>query len=391
MIHRRVVQLKDRTVLFSPDDPVRLADRIQALVKLRITDELTAAPLESPVTVHARERGFVARASSGGLVGLIGIPRQVFPALQTVEYFVHLTVSADRYLSRELEVKIPKEPAFPNSFIGPNVNIGLRREPVLIGGRTVRAVGNETAPLAGAVVSVTGIWRTAPPANVAVAPDSPDIVSIQPPLYSDRAIPAQVRQRDLIPVLGNDKTLIDEILPKSGSIRLSNRLGLSIGDVLLIDTEDSSLSEFISIKSFSSAAPAEQPTAITLNHRVIHAHRRGTLVQRVNLQPPGSDHQFTVDALFTDSCVFLDAAGGLVAGQEVEISGGPAADEYHSVMSFSVASDAEGYYRLPPLSRVAQLEIHAEKTVGAQTFQTTKTFRPDYRQRENRLDFTLAA
>jgi hypothetical protein len=45
MIHRRVVQLKDRTVLFSPDDPVRLADRIQALVNLRITDELTAAPL----------------------------------------------------------------------------------------------------------------------------------------------------------------------------------------------------------------------------------------------------------------------------------------------------------------------------------------------------------
>jgi hypothetical protein len=99
MIHRRVVQLKDRTVLFSPDDPVRLADRIQALVNLRISDELTAAPLESPVTVQVRERGFVARASSGGLVGLIGIPLQVFPALQTVEHFVHLTVSAERYLS----------------------------------------------------------------------------------------------------------------------------------------------------------------------------------------------------------------------------------------------------------------------------------------------------
>jgi hypothetical protein len=44
---------------------------------------------------------------------------------------------------------------------------------------------------------------------------------------------------------------------------------------------------------------------------------------------------------------------------------------------------------MPPLSRVAQLEIHAEKTIAAQLYEATTTFRPDYRQRENRLDFTL--
>jgi hypothetical protein len=95
--------------------------------------------------------------------------------------------------------------------------------------------------------------------------------------------------------------------------------------------------------------------------------------------------------LFADSCVFLDAVSGLATGQEVEISGGPAPAEYHSVRNFSVASDADGYYRLPPLSRVAQLVIRAEKTVGAQTFQATRIFRPDYQQRDNRLDFMLAA
>lgn len=391
MISRRLIQLKDRTVLFSPDDPVPLADCIQALVKLRVTDELTAAAIESQVTLRIREPGFVPRTASGGLTGLIGIPRQVFPALQTNDYILHLTISAARYLSRELQVNVPKDPGFPNSFTPLQLNVGLHREPVFIAGRTVRVVGNGTAPLAGAVVSVTGIWRTAPPANVAIAPDSPDIVSIQPPLYSDRAVPAELRNRDLIPVLGNDKTVTDEMLPGADSIRLSNRLGLAVGDVLLIDAEDSSLSEFIAIKTVSSAAPVEQPAAVTLNHRAIHAHRRGALVRGVNLQPPGSNRQFTVGALFGDSCVFLDGVSGLLAGQEVEISGGLAPAEYHSVMNFSVVSDTDGYYRLPPLSRVAQLEIHAEKTVGAQTFQTTLTFRPDYRQRENRLDFTLAA
>jgi hypothetical protein len=391
MISRRLIQLKDRTVLFSPDDPVPLADRIQALVKLRITDELTAAAVETPVTLRIREPGFVSRTASGGLTGLIGIPRQVFPALQTNDYILHLTISATRYLSRELQVNVPKDPAFPNGFTPLQLNIGLHREPVFIAGRTVRVVGNGTAPLGGAVVSVTGIWRTAPPANVAVAPDSPDIVSIEPPLYSDRAVPAGLRLRDLIPVLGNDKTITDEILPGADSIRLSNRLGLAVGDIVLIDAEDSSLSEFIAIKTVSSAAPAEQPTAVTLDHRAIRGHRRGALVRRVDLQPPGSNRQFTVDGLFSDSCVFLDDVSGLVAGQEVEISGGPAPVEHHRVMNFSVVSDADGYYRLPPLSRLAQLEIHAEKTVGAQTFQMTRTFRPDYRQRENQLDFMLAA
>jgi hypothetical protein len=390
MISRRSIQLKERTVLFSPDDRVPLGDRIQAVVKLRVNDELTADPVESPITIQVRERGFVPRVASGGLAGLVGIPRQLFPALQTIDYFVQVTVSAERYLPREVEIKVPKDPTFPNSFSPPQLNIALHRQPVFIAGRTVRSVGNGTAPLAAALVSITGIWRTAPPANVAVGADSPDIVSIQPPLYSDRAVPAQLRRRDLIAVLGNDKILMNETLPGTESIRLSNRLGLSIGDVLLIDTEDSHVSEFIAINILPSAAPADEPTAVTLNHRLIHAHRPGATVRRVNLQPPGPNCQFTVDALSADSCVFLDAVSGLVAGQEVEISGGPAPDEYHSVMNFSVASDADGYYRLPPLSRVAQLELHAERTVGAQTFKATTTFRPDYKYRDTRLDFLMA-
>ena len=84
-------------------------------------------------------------------------------------------------------------------------------------------------------------------------------------------------------------------------------------------------------------------------------------------------------------------SSGLVGADEIEITGGPRPDEYHRVKTFSVTSDAEGYYRLPPLTRVAQLEIHAEKMIGAQTFHATTVFRPDYQQRDNRLDFILAA
>ena len=106
-------------------------------------------------------------------------------------------------------------------------------------------------------------------------------------------------------------------------------------------------------------------------------------------QPPGAQQHFTEDAISGDSSVFLDGLAALGGASEIEVSGGPEPDEYHRLREFSVTSDSEGYYRLPPLSRVAQLEIHGEQTVGGQIFQVTTTFRPDYRQRENRLDLTL--
>jgi hypothetical protein len=286
---------------------------------------------------------------------------------------------------------LPKNPSFPTIFAPQQIDVALHREPVFISGRTVRVVGNVTVPLPGTQISVTGIWRTPPPANVAVAADPPNLVSIQPPLYSDRALLTQfLRRRDLVPVLANDKSLVENLLPGGNPIRLSNRQGLAPGNILLIDAEQPDLAEFIAIKSVPTAAPADQPTLVMLNYPLTFAHRRGAVVRRVNPQPPGANFQFTVSAHSGDVCVFLGGLIGLAAAQHVEITGAPGPEEYHKVMSFSVTSDPAGYYRLPPLSRVAQLQIHAERTLGVQIFKATRIFRPDYQQRENHLDFTLA-
>jgi len=278
------------------------------------------------------------------------------------------------------------------TFTPPEINVAFHRHPVFIAGRTARLINNASTPLAGAQISVTGIWRTPPPANVAVAPDPPNIVSLQPPLYLDRAALTQsLAPRDLAPVMGNDKALMDDIAASANPIRLSNRLGLAAGNILLIDAEQPDLAEFIAINSLPTTAPADQPTAVTLDHPLVFSHRRAAVVRQVNPQAPGASRNITVDALSGDSCLFLSALTGLSGAAEVEITGVPGPDEFHKVMQFTVSSDADGYYRLPPLSRVAQLEIHAEKVVGTQTFQATTTFRPDYQQRDNRLDFMLAA
>jgi len=377
--------------LFSPDDQAPLGDRTWAIVKLRVTDELTGQPPTSIIAIQARERGLTPRVASDGLAGLVGIPRQLFPSLKMMGYTVHLTVSADGYISRDLAVPIGSDPNFPDSFTQPLlINLALHREPTVISGRTVRANGNTTAPFSGATVSLTGIWRTAPAANVVVPPAPPNLVALRPPLYSDRpAVTQFLRRRNLPPMPGTDKTLVADLLPGTNPILLSDRQGLNVGDILLIDADDAELAEFIAIKTVPVTSSPDQPTLITLDYPVIRTHRRNRVVQQVLPLPLGAQRQFTVNAIIGDTCVFLDGSAGLAAAHEVQVNGPPGPDEHHELMRFSVLSDANGYYRLPPLSRVAQVEVHAEKISGGQTFTATTTFRPDYLQRENRLDLTL--
>jgi hypothetical protein len=165
---------------------------------------------------------------------------------------------------------------------------------------------------------------------------------------------------------------------------------LAAGDIVLIDAEQPDVRERIAIQTVPTTAPADQATFITLEYPVSYGHRQNAIVQQVNpSQTPGVIRHFKISAFAHDTCVFLNSLNGLATAQEVQISEASGLDEYHTLMHFSVVSDADGYYRLPSLSRVAQLEMHAEKTVGAQTFTATTIFRPDYQQRENRLDFAL--
>jgi len=131
---RRTVQLGNRIILFSPDDPVPSVNRIQAVMKVRVTDELTGTAPDSRITLEVRERGFLPRLGSDGFGGLIGIPQQFFQAVQSPNFPVHLTISAERYLSRELEQNIPKGPNFPLTFTPPEIDVSLHRQPVLLRG-----------------------------------------------------------------------------------------------------------------------------------------------------------------------------------------------------------------------------------------------------------------
>ena len=280
-------------------------------------------------------------------------------------------------------------PVVPDNFAPTDLgDLTLHREPLVIYGRTVRANSSTTTPLAGATVRVTGIWRTPPPANMSVPPDASHLVSLQPPLYADRAvIVGELRRRDLPAIVGDEKFLLDDVRQGADPIRLSNRQNLASGDILLIDPNNPDIAEYLAINTIVGASTASQPAHIVLDYPVAHTHRRDALVQKVNPQPLGAvAQQIMHEALVGDTCVFLNDLAGLAGANEVQITGGSNPPEYHRLMRFSVASDGDGYYRLPPISRVAQIEILAEHGALAPV---QMEFRPDYRLRENRLDFTF--
>ncbi len=387
---RRVIQVLNRSIVFAADDPLPLVNRIQAMVKLRVRDELTGAPPDNQINLTVLEQGYTPRVADGGLAGLVGVPTQVVPALNGKDYFVNLTITARNYLTRHHNQRIPQDLNFPTGFVPKEVEIELHREPVAIFGRALGVISGQTQPLTGAQITITGIWRTAPPANVSVAPDPPNIVYLQTPLSLDRSATTQsLRPRDLPFAGGSGKKLLNEASAGTSRLLLSDRQGLSNGDVLAIDADRPDHTEFFEIETVPTTGAPDLPAEITLNQTLSEGHRRDSVVKQTVPQAPGLFRPVTVDGTASDSVLFLDNLTGITNGHEIQITGTPNKDEYHRILIFSVVSDSDGYYRLPPLGRVAQVGIHAEKTIGIQTFQANTIFRPDYRQRENHLDLTL--
>src|SRR5262249_53799643 len=244
-----------------------------------ITDELTAAPPDSPISLAVREKGYSARVADNGLAGLVGIPRHVVPGLNSRDYFVNLTITARNYLTRQINQQISKDTTFPPHFAAAQRNVELHREPVMISGRTVRQNG-AGSPLAGAQVTVTGIWRTAPPANMVVAPDPPNIVYLQPSLYQDRAATTQsLLPRDLSLPGGAGKSLLNDVALGDSEILLSDGQGLANGDVLAIDVDRPDLVEFVEIAGVPVTSAQDQPAIITLNQGLVQDHRRDSVVK----------------------------------------------------------------------------------------------------------------
>jgi hypothetical protein len=382
----RSVQVDDRRWILSMEAPLDTGRAPWAIVQARATDELTGAAVDAPVRIVTARRGLTPRAAPGGLVALAGMPVDALPRLRLQHYTVSFSIHADGYLPLRGEAVLPQDPQFPGRFVPARLgDLPLHRQPVVIAGRVTRRVGGTVTGVAVATVSVTEIWPVLPPADGSVPSHPPLLLSLHPPMYAGRpAAIGQLRRRNVTPVLGHDRSLLDDVAEGSEAVRVSDRVGLAVGVTVLVDA-DPALQELASVQAVAPVGAPDLPARLVFAHPLAFFHRRGARVRVVTPQPSGALHPFNRPASGGDICVFLNSMTGLSTAQEVEVIGGGPAPELHRSRRFVTQSDAEGRYRLPPLHRVAQLTVRA--TAGASTADVS--FVPDYTRTENRLDISL--
>lgn len=376
------------TYTIAPDADVPPGARPQAVIGMVLEDELNGLAPAGPIRIDSPFPGLTPRTGLGGLAGFAGIPARLFSELASQDYDVPVEIEADGYLAVSRAVKFPKTPGFPGVFTPAALGaVSLHRQPVIVYGRAVVNSSGGVAPAAGASVTMTGLWRTLPPANAIVAPDPPNVVSLNPPLYFDRGAAAtQVAGLDFLGAPGPDKRLLADATAGQSQLRSSDCLAVSVADILAIDVADPALTEFIAIQSIAKSGADALPATITLSYPLRYTHRRNAVVHKVAFQPPGPPTALAQDAITGDCCTFLTAPGNLGASPLVEVQGGGSPTEYHSVSRFAVTCDSQGFFRLPPLSRVAQCVLRAHDGVHTDI---DLTVAPDYSPEGSRVDFAF--
>lgn len=370
------------------DQSPPLAQLPWGVVRVHLIDENTdRAPCTTPLAETAAP-GFTARAAADGIGGLIAVPARVFPSLASQGYTVIATFGAEGFLSVTETIAIAMQPGFPGSFQPVNYGpIELHREPIVLKGRTVSASGGVVTPVVGATVAVSGFWATAPPAHTTIAPQPPNMIWIASPLYAARdTAGGTVAQRNFTTVPGEDKAMLASSAAGATVLALSDQLGIAVGSFIVIDVGDPGRTEYATVQSVKGASTPDQPAAVTIDLPLTRLHPQGCTVSVGALGAAGAANPLSRAAIPGDVCLFLGSMNDLATTTNlVEIAGAGSPNEYHAIALYEATSDAYGYYRLPPLSRMAQLTLHA--TGGAAPVDITVS--PDYAVCVNRVDIVF--
>lgn len=386
---RQIVIVKSRRLITSPDVALSRTRRVWGVVVGRLTDELTGRPITQGVTVWTDATALSGRATPEGIFGLEGVPVAAFPRLNLVPYDVNLRVDVEGYVRFQRVVHFGTQADFPDNFTPVRLgDVVLHRQPIQIRGRVIRMLPTGSVPANGATVTITRQARTIQAAAPTLPP--PHLFSARPPLAFDHAAgTAEAHRREVTLIAGEDKRLLEYAPAGATEILLSDRFNLSPltappSELLVLDPLNSERSEHIAIAALSGSA-ADEPARIMLASPLAYPHAAGTLARRATLQPAGAANLFDVDAVSGDASLYLASRNDLSPAQMIEILDPAHPPEYRQLLPLTATCNADGYYRLPLLSRAAQVQIEAALLAATHS----QTFIPDYSTFENRLDFIL--
>ena len=296
---------------FVPDEPPPdLLQRMQAVVDLAVTDELTGAAPATALSIVASRAGLSPRVGPDGRIGLVGRPAAILPAALVPGSVVAVEVGAVGYLPQAIEITLQAPPQ-------PTVPLALRREPAEVWGRVLDTSGGAPVPVAGATVRLTGV----------------EVLALAQGLYAARAdagpAAARIRRRELTPS-GAALSLLEGAGAGATQLRLSSRIGLTMPvipaapDILIIDSGDAERLEVLRITAVDGALAADEPATVTLAHPLRRPHATAATVRLATPSPAGPDVALTSSAIAGDVTLpVVDASGfALVDFVEIESAGG---------------------------------------------------------------------
>jgi hypothetical protein len=277
------------------------------------------------------------------------------------------------------------DPVFPDTFTSPPpVIAALRRRPVTIVGRVVvrNTTANTSTPVANASVTVTDFWRTraavvANPANGSMTDPVPALRefagAIAPGALGRRAAGAAAGTLTL-PSAADDRTLVRPAAAEQPQVEVRRRQNLVAppsplaNRLLWIDADDAAGAEYHTVAHIDPPGVADEPARLGLDFPLARAHREGARVERINapLLLPLPTLVLSAAAEPSDRCLFFDAPVGapVPPPSVLYVTGGGAADEFQRYAELSVLSDADGYFRLPPIQRMARVALTVDDGVG---------------------------
>ncbi|HEY4943552.1 MAG TPA: hypothetical protein VII56_19145 [Rhizomicrobium sp.] len=285
----------------------------------------------------------------------------------------------------------------------PDQAIVLHRDPIAIRGRVSKRTGTSIAPLANADISLSKLWRQAPAAGTMPPPEPPvrtappppppwpaPIGAIWPPLYVDMPDTAQleVEDRPIDPAMPA-KSLLDDTAAGATRVRLSDAIALAVGDVIMVDADDDGRCEIVEVAVISLSATPNDWAIATLSNPLALSHRHGRIVRRLQATIPAPMRQLNYAGAKGDTALLIDMTA--IAGtHQVRIvdSGPPVARSYHRLSAMTAKSDAEGFFRLPPLSRAGKIEIFAKDSLSAASVAAELV--PDYTVPETQIDLIVS-
>ena len=348
---------------FTPNGLPERGQRLQAIVLARLVDEISGEGLragalrlaspEMPDSMHAR-------VTDGGGLGWVGVPMRVFPQLALTPATLDMQIQLNGYLPLTLQALLPAQPGFPAHFVPLDLGtLPMRRRAVALQGQVMRRGLPQPTPMPGALVQLDGLWPQAPGPSVSLAASmQPALcVGLQPALNGAWPIGSVVQGCSEVPDLAQAKRLLASVPAGSTTLPLSSRSGVFVAEPLWIDSDDPGRSEVIATAAVPGGLSADQPCQVRLLHPTRHLHRAGARVMPLSAAPAGAPRTLTRAAGDADELLFLNAAPTWPTGTLLRLANGVAPMAYTRAQPMQSTADAQGFWQLPPLSRVALVQL----------------------------------